>query len=131
MTTVAEVMTAAPDTVTAETSIRDAAFRLRGRGRSLLPVVEGGGSLRLVGVITDRDIVERCLAAEHEGGCRVGDHMTATRLVVARTGEEIGVVGARMELARVHTLPVLDDADQVVGIVGRVDLIARVAPPLR
>lgn len=60
-TSVAEVMTRAPLTVSPETSMRDAAALMLQRHLSGLPVVDGG---RLVGIITETDlfrlVVELC-----------------------------------------------------------------------
>jgi CBS domain-containing protein len=49
-----DMMTADPDTVAPDTSIREAAKRIHDTGHNRLPVVEGG---RLVGVVTRLDVL--------------------------------------------------------------------------
>jgi acetoin utilization protein AcuB len=52
---VAEVMTSRPVTVAPDTTVREAANRLRGRKIGCLPVVEKG---RLVGIVTTTDLLD-------------------------------------------------------------------------
>src|SRR4026208_872391 len=60
-TKISEVMTDRPRAVAQETSVREAA-RLMGTDEAgSLPVVQDG--VRLIGVVTDRDIVVRVIAA--------------------------------------------------------------------
>jgi acetoin utilization protein AcuB len=61
--TVEEVMTYNVMTVTPQTSVRDAAQRLRQQRFGALPVVEDG---KLVGVITRSDLLDAMLATETE-----------------------------------------------------------------
>jgi CBS domain-containing protein len=55
-----DMMTADPDTVAPDTTVREAARRIHETGHNRLPVVEGG---RLVGVVTRIDVLG-ALAAE-------------------------------------------------------------------
>jgi CBS domain-containing protein len=52
--TAADMMTAAPDTVTPDTTVREAARLIHESGHNRLPVVDGG---RLVGVVTRLDVL--------------------------------------------------------------------------
>src|SRR5438045_4032955 len=54
-----DVMTRNPETVTEKDSIRDAARIMQRSDTGVVPVVEGK---KVVGMITDRDIVVRCIA---------------------------------------------------------------------
>lgn len=58
-------MTPAVELIDANTMIRDAAVRMRDQDLGALPVGDGD---RLIGMVTDRDIVVRAVAADRGGG---------------------------------------------------------------
>jgi CBS domain-containing protein len=122
---VRDVMTSGPATVTPETTIADAARLLERTGASLLPVVSDAAGARLLGVLSDRDIVERCLAESHGPGCLVRAHMTTGRLETVHADDDLGLVEKRMLAGNVRRLPVLDEQRRVVGIVSKSDLVLK------
>ena len=94
----------------------------------VVPVVADRQSLRLVGMLTDRDAAVRCLAAHHTGACRVRDHMTTGTLVTADPGDSLEVLVARMERAQVRRVPVLQPDGRLLGIVAQADVAMRLGP---
>jgi CBS domain-containing protein len=110
---------AAPALVTPSSSIAAAAQAMCEAEVSLLPVVDDVDTRRLQGIITDRDILERCVSAQHRSGCSVRDHMTRHPLVTVAPDDAIEEVFQRMANARVHRAPVVDDDGRVVGVVIR------------
>jgi CBS domain-containing protein len=62
---VREIMTPSAELIDANAMIRDAARTMRDQDLGALPVGDGG---RLSGMITDRDIVMRAVAADRGGG---------------------------------------------------------------
>ena len=92
-----------------------------------LPVTEGNGSRRLVGMITDRDI---CMAAQFQQRLlreiQVGDAMT--RDVRACNPEDFAREAEAIMLeAHVRRLPVVDREDQLVGVLSLADLAREAA----
>jgi predicted transcriptional regulator len=78
-----------------------------------IPVVDGD---RLMGVITDRDIVLRCLAEHHENclGERVRHVMSAPVWTIPHDAD-LAQAAHRMAVHQVRSLPVTDD-DRLVGV---------------
>jgi CBS domain-containing protein len=111
-----DVMTA-PALVTLSSSIAAAAQAMCDADVSLLPVVDDIEARRLQGVITDRDILERCVSARHRSGCRVGDHMTRHPLITVGPDDPLDEVFQRMENARIRRAPVVERDGRVVGVV--------------
>ncbi len=107
-----------PVFVAPQVSIRDAAARMTRERVSSLLVMEGD---TLVGLVTDRDLRSRCLAAGVDAGDPVRSIMTADVHTVdaATPGFELLL---RMTRENVHHLPVVD-GERVLGMVSTTDLI--------
>ncbi len=115
---VSDVMTRDVDTVRPDQTVQQAAsFMLRDDAGSM-PVTEGE---RLIGMITDRDIAVRGIANGHGPDTPVRDLMT-TGVVVARADDAVEECAAKMSQAQVRRLPVIDENDQLCGIVSLGDL---------
>lgn len=115
---VSEVMTREVATVGVDQSAREAAnFMLQGDAGSI-PVTDGD---RLIGMITDRDIAVRGIAQGHGPDTPVRDLMSEG-LICARENDDIEEVAMRMSEAQVRRLPVIDESENLVGIVSLGDL---------
>lgn len=124
-----ELMTHDPATVTPGDSIARAAQLMRQFDVGMLPVIDDIHHRRLAGVITDRDIVIRCLAEAHLTDCRIGDHMSKETLTTVTPSTPVEEVAARMERFQVRRLPVVDTlTKRVVGVITLGDLARRVGP---
>jgi CBS domain-containing protein len=114
-------MTRSVSTVTPEMSLYEVAKRMRDGDIGVLPVVENETN-KLVGIITDRDIVVRIIAEEKlVRDSRVGDVMTK-EVFTAKPGdfafEAIRTMGER----QVRRIPIIDDAGVLQGIVSMADI---------
>ena len=123
-----DIMTRDPRVVTTAEPIVHAAAIMRDLDVGIVPVVTDKVRMRLEGVITDRDIVVRCVAAQHNSHCRVRDHMTADHLATVRPDAEIHQVIDLMERGRIRRVVVVDDDDRVVGIIAQADLAVKLGP---
>jgi CBS domain-containing protein len=118
MMKISEVMTREVATVRADQSAQEAAsFMLQGDAGSI-PVTDGD---RLIGMITDRDIAVRGVAKGRGPDTPVRELMSEG-LVCAREDDDIDEVAVRMSEAQVRRLPVIDESENLVGIVSLGDL---------
>ena len=115
---VSDVMTREVQTVRPDQSARDAATFMLQADAGAIPVTEGD---RLVGMITDRDIAVRGVAEGHGPDTPVRDLMT-NDIVAAREDDDVEDAAARMSQAQVRRLMVIDDQQQLCGIVSLGDL---------
>ena len=83
-----------------------------------MPVSDGG---KLIGMITDRDITVRGIAKGYGPETPVRELMTDD-IVCARIDDDVEEVAMRMSEAQVRRLPVLDENEQLCGIVSLGDL---------
>jgi CBS domain-containing protein len=116
---VSEIMTRGVETVAPDTSLQGAAAAMEALGVGSLPVCDGR---RLVGTITDRDIVVRGVATGRSPvEMLVRDCMTED-VSYAYDGEDAEEVLARMKTLQVRRLAVLDNDKNMVGIVALGDI---------
>lgn len=128
-----DIMTPNPAVVTPDSPIALAAEIMLDLDIGMVPVVDDRVHMHLAGVITDRDIAIRCVARRHGPTCRVRAHMTAGDLRVVEASAGVGEVIAVMEQDRVRRVPVVDEAERVVGVIAQADLATKLGPrePLR
>jgi CBS domain-containing protein len=120
-----DVMTADPLTVTRDTPIGQAAELMRDRDISMLPVVDRDTGIWLRGIITDRDIVDRCVAEGHRSGCVVGDHWTSMGVETVRPDDSLDAIIVKLATSNVRRAPVVDASNRIVGVITRADLVRR------
>ncbi len=108
----------APVFVGPQARIRDAAQLMTSERVSSVLVMDGD---KLVGMVTDRDLRSRCLAAGVEATRPVAEIMTARLHTVASSILAFEAL-MRMTHCNVHHLPVVD-AQRVIGVVSTTDLI--------
>jgi CBS domain-containing protein len=122
-----DLMTAGPQVLTAEEPVSHAARIMRDADVGCVPVVDDRARMRLAGVITDRDIVVRCVAERHDGECRVGDHMTRESLAAVGPDADVEEVVAAMERNQLRRVLVTEQG-RLVGIIAQADLALKEGP---
>ena len=115
---ISEVMTREVETVRPDQTAREAATFMLSADAGSIPVTEGD---RLIGMITDRDIAVRGIAKGHGPDTPVRELMTSG-VVCAHIDDDVEDVATRMSEAQVRRLPVVDESEQLVGIVSLGDL---------
>jgi CBS domain-containing protein len=116
---VRDVMTANPTTVSEKDSVRDVARIMAREDTGVVPVVDGR---KVVGLITDRDIVVRLVAeGKDPATANVNECMTKS----VRSVREDSSVGDALNLmgsAQVRRVPVVNSSDELVGILSLGDI---------
>lgn len=115
---VASVMQPSPVTVPADATVATAASLMRERGVGWLPVVQDG---KLVGVVTDRDVVVRAVAAGRDPAHTPVAEACTREVVWAAPQMPIEEAARMMERHGVRRLAVLDGA-RVAGVISVDDL---------
>ena len=143
-TTVREIMTTDVVTVPPDASVARIAQLMDGRAISGLPVIDG--SRRLLGIVTDADLVSRNTRVEmppitavaedgsvaelppdfrvrlhHKVGTRAKDVMT-TRVLTVGPDQDVEELAEIMVKNRINMIPVVE-TDRLVGVASRADVI--------
>jgi len=118
MTRISEVMTRGAQRMRPDDSVMMAAQAMQQADVGALPVCEGD---RLLGIVTDRDIVVRGLASGLAPDAPVRQVMSSD-VCTCSEDDDIDQVAQTMEDAQVRRIPVLDQAQHLVGMVSLGDL---------
>jgi CBS domain-containing protein len=123
---VASAMTHRAETIAPGEPLAAAARRMRDVGVGALAVCEDE---RVVGLLTDRDIVVRAVAAGRDLATTDVRSAMTSQIVTCRVDEDLVDAAAAMEGAGVRRLVVLDAADRLAGLLS-VDDVALKSPTL-
>ncbi|HSU26267.1 MAG TPA: CBS domain-containing protein [Pyrinomonadaceae bacterium] len=113
-----EIMTSDVRTSTRDMSLQDAARLMRDGDMGSVPVVEDG---KLVGIVTDRDIVVRSIAEGRDSSSPVSEAMT-TEIFSVKPDDFVFEAIRLMGDKQVRRLPVVDADGRLAGIIAIADV---------
>ena len=116
---VQEAMTSNPCAIDADKPVSYAAKMMKEEDVGLAPIVEGG---RLVGTVTDRDIVTRVIAEGRDPNSTSVRDIASTDLVTIDPQQELGEALQLMAQHQVRRLPVVEEDGKLVGVVAQADV---------
>jgi CBS domain-containing protein len=114
MQKIKDVMTHDVQVISPDATISDAAGLMRDGDFGLLPVGEDD---RMIGTISDRDIVLRAVAEGKDGSSTVRDVMTGGGVHWVYEDDSVDKAAALMSEQQVRRLPVVNKDKRLVGIV--------------
>jgi CBS domain-containing protein len=124
---ISELMTSDPRSVTADSTVAEAARLMRDEDAGIVPITEGE---RLVGVITDRDIAIKVAAEGKDAQSTKVSEIAASNLVTIDPQQDLDEALRLMAQHQVRRLPVVEEDGRLVGILAQAD-VARHADPVR
>jgi len=113
-----EIMTRNVQTANREMNLQTVAALMRDGDMGAMPVVENG---KLVGIVTDRDIVVRAIAEGKSADTKIGDVMTSEIFSVKEDDfvfEAIRLMGDK----QVRRVPIINETGELVGIIAMADV---------
>jgi CBS domain-containing protein len=117
-TKVADVMTQRPRAVTPQTPLNEVAQVMESDDVGAIPLVEGD---RLVGIVTDRDIVVRAIAKGKDPKGMPASEVSSRELVTVHPDDDLSDALELMARYQVRRLAVTDD-ERLVGVVSQADV---------
>jgi CBS domain-containing protein len=117
-----EVMVANPFVAVANASASEAAIMFRTRNISVVPVVDDHRTRRFLGVLSDRDLVTRCLAVGNDPQTTRADAIMRTDSSVVGPDTELDGLSVYMnqDPSESHlrpTITVVDSEHRVIGFI--------------
>ena len=119
MTTARDVMSSTPEMVGEDDTLADAARKMAELDVGSLPICSS--DQRLVGVVTDRDIVVRAVAEGRDPASVTVKEVAQGEAVTIGADDSLEEARDVMARHQVRRLPVID-GDRVVGIVSQADV---------
>jgi CBS domain-containing protein len=98
----------------------DVAQKMKQEDAGFIPVVENGGTL--IGVITDRDIVIRCIAEGHDPRSETAEHLMSRQVTIIAPDDDIEQAAKTMEREEIRRLPVAEKG-RLVGVLSHGNLV--------
>lgn len=122
MTTVAEVMTRGVRSMSPQDPVVQAAQAMDELNVGVIPVCEDE---KVVGMVTDRDIVVRGVAQQADTKSLKLVDVMSTNVRCVHEDDDIDEVLSQMAQAQIRRLPVVDINEKLVGIVSLGDVAAK------
>jgi CBS domain-containing protein len=116
---VQDVMTREVEMITPNASVQEAANRMARENLGALPVGEND---RLIGVITDRDIVMRVIARDLPPGNTAVREAMSEKICYCFEDDELDTAARNMAEHQVRRLAVLNRNKRLVGLIALADL---------
>jgi len=116
---VKDAMTSNPCTIDADQTVEYAARMLKQENVGLAPVVEGN---RLVGTLTDRDIVVRVVAEGRDPKTVKTREVASKDIVTIDPEQDLDEALRLMASHQVRRLPVVEEDGRVVGVLAQADV---------
>ena len=124
-----DVMTKDVVTGTRENTIVEVARLMKTEDIGPVLIVDNEQSKTLVGIVTDRDIVVKVIAATRDvNATRVGDVMSK-KLVTCRADDDVDVAMKAMAQYQLRRIPVVGENMKLLGIISQADVATRVDAP--
>lgn len=112
-----DMMTTDVSTCRPEDSVYEAAVKMKNENCGAIPICQDG---QLLGMITDRDIVIRCVAEKRPGSTKISDVMS-NHLITGTPDMTIDEAAKMMAEKQIRRLPIVEN-QRLVGIVSLGDL---------
>jgi CBS domain-containing protein len=120
-----DVMTREPASCQPTDSLVRVAQLMKSHDVGAVPVVDGS-SRKLVGMITDRDIVIKAVASGRSCDTATIRDVMSTDVVTCREDDDVGAAVSRMAERKVRRIPVIDTKGVLCGIIAQADIATRV-----
>jgi CBS domain-containing protein len=118
-TKVADVMTQRPRAVAPQTPLNEVAELMETEDVGAVPLVEGD---RLVGIVTDRDIVVRAIAKGKDPREMPASEVSSRELLTVSPDDDLSDALKVMAQYQVRRLAVTAEDDRLVGVVSQADV---------
>src|SRR5262245_58769269 len=113
-------MTPGVEVIAPEASIYEAAEKMSRLDIGPLPVCDGE---RLIGMLTDRDIIVRATALGRDPNTTKVAEVLTPEVVYCLVDQDVEIAAQMMEMRQIRRVPVLDRNKRLVGIVSLGDLV--------
>ena len=121
-----DVMTQDPVCCLPTDTVSKAAQLMKDEDVGSIPVVEDEETMKLIGIVTDRDLALQVVAPQRDpSSTQVEDVMTYD-VITCRAGDDVQKAVDAMAQHQLRRMPVIDSDHRIVGIISQADVATRV-----
>jgi CBS domain-containing protein len=129
MTKCSDVMTRNPVCARPDDSVASVARLMKENDIGPVPIVEDNNSKRLVGIVTDRDLAIKVVAAGRDPQTTPVREVMTTNVITCRDDDDIETALDAMSTQQLRRIPVVDDGNKLLGIIAQADIATRMDSP--
>ncbi len=129
MATCRDVMTANPTCCVPTETVQHVAQLMKNENVGPIPVTESQNSKKLVGIVTDRDLVLKVLAEGRSPQDVSVEEVMTRNPVTCRETDDVDNAMQAMSQHQVRRIPIVNDRNEIVGIIAQADIATRVEQP--
>ena len=124
-----EVMTKNPVCCRPDDMVTKVAQLMQSENIGSIPVIENERTQKLVGIVTDRDLVLKIIAKGQDVKSTKVEAVMTRQVVTCRAGDDLLVALDAMAEHQLRRIPIVDNDDKIVGIIAQADVATRVNLP--
>ena len=124
-----DIMTQDPTCCAAGDPVSEAVEVMKNEDVGVVPVVDDAVSKKIVGIITDRDVVLNIVAAGLDAKTALLQDVMTRNPVTVRPDDPIQTALDAMSQHQIRRIPVVDGKNRVVGIIAQADIANRMDIP--
>ncbi|HLO29672.1 MAG TPA: CBS domain-containing protein [Anaerolineales bacterium] len=124
-----EVMTKNPVCCLPNDSVAKAAELMQGEDIGSIPVIENEQSRKLVGIVTDRDLALKIVAAALDAKSTRVEVVMTRKVVTCLASDDLQKALDAMAEHQLRRIPVVDNNNKIVGIIAQADVATRADQP--
>jgi CBS domain-containing protein len=121
-----DVMTQSPVCCLPTDSVSKAAQLMEAEDVGSIPVIEDEQTMKLIGIVTDRDLALQVVAPERDTGSTLVADVMTYEVVTCRASDDVQKAVDTMSKHQLRRMPVVDDDQRIVGIISQADVATRV-----
>jgi len=120
-----EIMTRNPECCLPSDSVMKAAQLMKSEDVGPIPIVADKDGKRLTGIVTDRDLAIKVVAEARDPKTTNVEDVMSTDIVSCKDNDDVNTALKLMEDYQVRRIPVVDQRDQLLGIIAQADVATR------
>jgi CBS domain-containing protein len=124
-----EIMTNSPKCCVPSDTVARAAKLMKTRDVGAVPVCEDRQGRKLVGIVTDRDLVVSVMAEARDPNRTMVQDVMTREPFACQADDDIETAFDSMSLFQIRRIPVVGSGGELIGIISQADLAIRTGRP--
>ena len=121
-----DVMTKDPVCCLPTDTVSKAAQLMKDEDVGSIPVVEDEETMKLIGIVTDRDLALQVVAPERDASSTQVEDVMTYEVITCRASDDVQKAVDAMSQHQLRRMPVIDGDHRIVGIISQADVATRV-----